>query len=154
MAAWQLAQINIGMMTAEKGDPRVAEFFDALDAINAIADTSAGFVWRLQDESGNATDLRPSPDPALLINMSVWADVASLSDFVYRSSHAGIMRQRKRFFLPFNGAFQALWWVRAGHRPDAVEGFGRLWMLERYGPSPGAFGFKTAFPPPESRSDG
>jgi hypothetical protein len=149
MAAWQLAQINIGTMTAPKGDPRVAEFYAALDAINAIADASPGFVWRLQDESGNATDLRPSPDPALLINMSVWADVESLSAFVYRSSHAAIMRQRKQFFLPFKGAFQALWWVKAGHRPDAAEGFGRLWMIDRYGPSPHAFGFKSAFAPPD-----
>jgi hypothetical protein len=90
----------------------------------------------------------------LLINISVWADVESLSAFVYRSDHADIMRQRKQFFLPFKGVFQALWWVRAGHRPDPMEGFGRLWMLERYGPSSSAFGFKTAFARPQGSIDG
>lgn len=148
MAGWQLAQINIGTMVAPKGDTAVAGFYAALDAVNALADTSPGFVWRLQDESGNATDLRPTSDPDLLINMSVWADVESLSAFVYRSNHSDVMRQRKQWFLPFKGSFQALWWVPAGHRPDAVEGFGRLWLLDRYGPTPQAFGFKSAFPAP------
>ncbi|MEI6418279.1 MAG: DUF3291 domain-containing protein [Sphingomonadales bacterium] len=149
MAGWQLAQINIGTMVAPKGDPMVAEFYAALDAINAIADTSPGFIWRLQDDAGNATDIQATPDPNLLVNISVWADVESLMAFVYRSDHAGIMRQRKQWFLPFGSNFQALWWVPAGHRPDAMEGFARLWLLDRYGPSPQAFGFKTAFAPPE-----
>mgnify|MGYP002785028892 CR=1 FL=1 len=154
MADWQLAQINIGTMVAPKGDPMVAEFYAALDAINAIADASPGFVWRLQDEAGNATDIQATPDPKLLVNISVWADLESLSAFVYRSSHAGIMRQRRQWFVPFDGAFQALWWVPAGHRPDVMGGLARLWLLDRYGPSPQAFGFKTAFPPPTGASHG
>ncbi len=154
MSHWQLAQINIGKMVAPKGDPKVAEFFAGLDVINALADTSPGFVWRLQDDAGNATDIRPTPDPDLLINMSVWNDVESLSAFVYRSSHASFMRQRKQWFLPFKGSFQALWWVPAGYRPSAMDGFARLWLLDHNGPSPQAFGFKTAFPPPESASHG
>ncbi|OSZ63732.1 hypothetical protein CAP39_13865 [Sphingomonas sp. IBVSS1] len=154
MSGWQLAQINIGTMVAPKGDPMVAEFYAALDAINAIADASPGFVWRLQDEAGNATDIQATPDPKLLVNISVWADLDSLSAFVYRSSHAGIMRQRRQWFVPFDGAFQALWWVPAGHRPDVMEGLARLWLLDRYGPSQQAFGFKTAFAPPEGASHG
>lgn len=150
MSHWQLAQINIGTMVAPKGDPAVAAFFSGLDQINAMADASPGFVWRLQDAGGNATDIRPSADPDLLINMSVWTDVESLAAFVYRSSHADFMRQRKQWFLPFKGAFQALWWVPAGHRPDAIEGFGRLWLLDHHGPSQQAFGFKSAFPAPAS----
>lgn len=148
MTGWQLAQINIGTMVAPKGDPMVAEFYAQLDAINAVADASPGFVWRLQDDSGNASDLQTTPDPRLLINISVWRDVESLSAFVYRSDHSGIMRQRRQWFVPFQGSFQALWWVPAGHRPDAIEGFGRLWLLDRYGPSQQAFGFKSAFPAP------
>ncbi len=154
MSGWQLAQINIGTMVAPKGDPRVAEFYAALETINAIADSSPGFVWRLQDEAGNATDIQATPDPNLLVNISVWADLESLSAFVYRSSHAGIMRQRRQWFVPFEGAFQALWWVRAGHRPNVTEGFGRLWLLDRYGPSPHGFGFKTAFAPPGLAAQG
>jgi hypothetical protein len=148
MAGWQLAQINIGTMVAPKGDAAVAGFYAALDAINAIADACPGFVWRLQDDSGNATDLRPTADPGLLINMSVWEDVESLAAFVYRSNHSDLMRQRRQWFQSFKGNFQALWWVPTGHRPDAMDGFARLWLLDRYGPTHQAFGFKTAFPPP------
>jgi len=154
MSGWQLAQINIGTMVAPKGDAMVADFYAGLDAINAIADASPGFVWRLQDDAGNATDIQATPDPKLLINISVWTDLQSLSAFVFKSDHAGFLRRRRLWFVPFTGASQALWWVPAGHQPDAMEGFGRLWLLDRYGPSAHAFGFKTAFPPPEGASHG
>ena len=68
-AGWHLAQVNIGRLVAPEGDPRVQPFFDALDAVNAIADASPGFVWRLVGEGNNATDLRPTPDPLLAINI-------------------------------------------------------------------------------------
>ena len=145
---WQLAQINIGKMVAPAGDPQVQPFFDALERINAIADVSPGFVWRLQSESGNATDIPVSPDPLLLVNMSVWQDAESLFDFVYRSAHTPEMARRREYFHRFEGAYQALWWVPQGHIPSVDEGLSRLWMLDRYGPSPQAFTFKARFPHP------
>ena len=58
MSGWHLAQMNIGTMVGPKGDPRVQPFFDALDEINALAEASPGFVWRLTDEYGqNATGI-------------------------------------------------------------------------------------------------
>lgn len=146
---WQLAQINIARLVAPQGDTRVQPFFDALDRINAIADESPGFVWRLQSESGNATDIQTTPDPLLIVNISVWQDVEALFAFVYRSAHAPVMAQRRDFFERFEGAFQAFWWVRAGHQPSVDEGLARLWMLDRYGPSPLAFTLKSRFAPPE-----
>jgi hypothetical protein len=145
---WHLAQINIGRMVAPKGDPRVAPFFDALDRINALADTAPGFVWRLQDEAGNATDLRPTADPLLLVNMSVWTDAEALFAFVYRTAHAPEMARRREYFERFEGAYQALWWIPAGHIPTVDEGLSRLWRLDRYGPTAHAFTFKARFPMP------
>ena len=57
-SGWQLAQINIGKLLAPEGDPRVQPFFDALERINAIADASPGFVWRLQSDSGKCHRFR------------------------------------------------------------------------------------------------
>lgn len=145
---WQLAQINVGRLVAPQGDPRVQPFFDALDRINALADESPGFVWRLQSESGNATDILPTSDPLFIVNMSVWSDADALFKFVYRSAHTPVMAQRRQFFVPFEGAYQALWWVRAGHRPDVDEGLSRLWRLDRYGPTSHAFTFKARFEAP------
>jgi hypothetical protein len=148
-AGWQLAQINIGTMRAPKGDPQMQPFFDALDRVNALADTSPGFVWRLQSESGNATDFEvAAADPLLLVNMSVWQDAESLFDYVYRSAHTPEMARRREFFHRFEGAHQALWWVPAGHRPSIDEGLSRLWMLDRFGPTAQAFTFKARFPRP------
>lgn len=145
---WELAQINIARLVAPKGDPRVQPFFDALDRVNALADQAAGFLWRLQSEAGNATDFQPTPDPLLIVNMSVWTDTESLFEFVYRSAHTPEMAKRRGYFDRFDGAYQAMWWIPRGHRPAIKEGLSRLWMLDRFGPSQKAFTFKARFPMP------
>ncbi len=147
---WHLAQINVGRLVAPRGHPGVAPFFDALDRINALADASPGLIWRLQDESGNATGLQTTADPLFIVNMSVWADAEQLFAFVYRSAHAPEMARRREYFDRFDGAYQALWWVFAGHRPTIDEGLARLWRLDRYGPTPQAFTFKSRFPHPDA----
>jgi len=146
---WHLAQINIGRLAAPAEDPIVAGFFAALDRINALAEASPGFVWRLQGEGNNATDLQPTPDPRLIVNMSVWADAEALFDFVYRSAHTPVMAQRRAWFDRFDGAYQALWWIEAGSLPTVEDGLARLWRLDRFGPCPQAFTFKARFPAPD-----
>jgi len=145
---WHLAQVNIGRLVAPEGDPRVQPFFDALDRVNALAEASPGFVWRLKGEGNNATDLRPTPDPLLAVNMSVWTDADALFAFVYRSAHTPVMARRRDYFERFDGAFQAMWWIPAGEIPTVSDAFSRLWMLDRYGPTPHAFTFKARFPAP------
>jgi hypothetical protein len=147
-SVWHLAQINVGRLTAPQGDPRTADFFAALDRINALADTSPGFVWRLQDESGNATGIRSTPDPLFAVNMSVWESAEALFAFVYRSAHTPVMARRREFFQSFEGHYQALWWVPQGARPTIDEGLARLWKLDHFGPSCDAFTFKSRFLPP------
>jgi hypothetical protein len=145
---WHLAQINVGRLLAPRGDPRVQPFFDALARVNAIADASPGFIWRLQTEAGNATDLLPTSDPLFIVNLSVWTEPDALFNFVYRSAHTPEMARRREYFAPFEGAYQALWWVPARHIPSIDEGLSRLWRLDRYGPTPFAFTFKARFPAP------
>jgi hypothetical protein len=146
---WHLAQINIGRLVAPQGDPRVQPFFDALDRINALAEASPGFVWRLKDDGGNATDLAFGPDPLTIPNMSVWTDADALFDFVYRSAHTPVMAKRRDYFERFDGPYQALWWIPAGTIPTVHDGLSRLWLLERFGPCPQAFTFKARFPAPD-----
>ena len=148
MGDWQLAQVNVGRMVGERGDPVVAGFYAELDAINALADAAPGFVWRLQGDGNDATDLHPAPDPLLLINLSVWTDAEALFDFVYRSGHVRVMAGRRQWFERASNAFQALWWVPAGHRPSIDEAFAKLWLLDRYGPTAQAFTFKSRYPAP------
>ena len=145
---WQLAQVNVGRLVAPQGDTRVQPFFDALDHITALADVSDGFVWRLQSDTGNATDVQPTSDPLFIVNLSVWTDADALFRFVYRSAHTPVMARRREYFERFEGAYQALWWVPAGHRPSVDEALSRLWRLDRYGPTSHAFTFKVRFPAP------
>jgi hypothetical protein len=150
MSEWYLAQVNMSRLVAPKGDPRVQPFFDALARVNALADSSPGFIWRLQDEEGaGATGIRATIDPLVVINISVWQDAESLFEFVYRSAHTPVMARRRDWFERPQGAYVALWWVPAGAIPTVNDGLSRLWHLDRYGPTPLAFTFKARFPAPD-----
>ncbi len=144
---YQLAQVNIGRALGDITDPVMADFVANLPAINALAERSRGFVWRLETEDGNATAVRPYQDNRIMINMSVWADLDSLRDYIFRSAHAGVMRQRREWFERFEGIYVALWWVPAGHRPTVPEAVNRLAHLEAHGPTPFAFSFRQPVGP-------
>lgn len=149
MSNWHLAQINIAKLLKPEGDPSVQEFFDNLDRINALAEASDGFIWRLkEEEGGNATGLEVSPDPDLIVNMSVWRDAEALFEFAYKSAHTPVMAKRRAWFHRFEGAYQALWWVPEGYEPTIEEGLSKLWMLDRYGPTQLSFTFKQRFSEP------
>jgi hypothetical protein len=150
MSAYELAQLNIGVIKGPMDSPVMADFATNLERINAVADASPGFVWRLQTEAGDATAIRPFDDPNLLVNMSVWRDVESLNRYVYSSAHVEIMRRRREFFERMDAAFLVLWWVPRGHRPTVDEAMSRLERLRVQGPSAVAFTFRHAFPPPDA----
>jgi hypothetical protein len=149
-ARYHLAQINIGRLRAPVDSPIVAEFMAALEPINAIADASPGFVWRLQTEDGNATSIRPFEDDEILVNMSVWESIEALGDYVYRSAHTPFMRRRREWFHHMAEAYLALWWVPAGHIPTTAEAAERLRHLQEHGPTAHAFTFRSPFPAPDS----
>ncbi len=148
MAQYELAQMNVARLRAPLDSPQLADFVGALDRINAIADGSSGFVWRLQDDAGNATALRPMGED-MIVNMSVWRDAESLQAFVYRSDHVGVMRRRREWFEKMD-IYLVLWWVPCGHRPTPEEGIERLNLLRSRGPGTEAFTFGNQFPAPDS----
>ncbi len=150
---YHLAQVNIARMLAPLTDPLMAGFVAELDAINALADNSPGFLWRLQTSEGNATDIRPYEDDLILVNLSLWASLADLTTFVYKSRHRQVLQQRQQWFQRFNGPYVALWWVPSGHIPTVDEAKERLSRLSAHGETPYAFSFKKPFPAPESISD-
>jgi len=148
MARYHIAQVNIGRVKAPVEDPLMAGFARRLDEINALADNSPGFVWRLQTSEGNATYFRPYPeDDRILVNMSVWETIEQLRHYVYKTAHREMLRQRELWFERFEGIYMALWWVPAGHRPGIDEAVKRLAYLEKHGPTQYAFTFKTTFQP-------
>jgi len=148
MSAWHVAQMNVGTVLHPLDDPRIAEFMGLLDQVNAMADASPGFVWRLQSAQGNATDIQVNDDPRFIVNMSVWQSVEALFDFVYRSSHRSVMAKRRNWFARPDRAYQLLWWIPAGSTPSIEQGLERLGWLDRNGASPYAFDFRNKFAAP------
>ena len=151
MSDFELAQLNVGVIKAPMDSPVMADFANNLDRINQVAESSPGFVWRLQTDEGNATAIRPFDDENLLVNMSVWRDVKSLNAYVYTSEHVELMRRRREWFERMDEAFLVLWWVPAGHRPSIAEAVAKLECLRANGPTPDAFTFRKSFRSPRCR---
>ncbi|MFP6851074.1 MAG: DUF3291 domain-containing protein [Pseudomonas sp.] len=149
MSIYQLAQLNIANMKAPLESPSMADFVANLQRINALAEASPGYVWRLQDEAGDATALRPFGND-VLVNLSVWRDVQALSDYVYKSAHREMLKRRKEWFSKVSAAHMVLWWVPAGHQPSVAEAAERLALLHEQGASAEAFNFRQAFAPPDA----
>lgn len=150
MRQFHLAQANIGRFRAPIDSAIMEGFRTQLDPINALADQSPGFIWRLQTEDGNATAIRPyAGDDLMAINMSVWESLESLQQFVYKSAHVETLRARKAWFEQLEGPILVLWWVRAGQIPTVKDAQDRLAHLKEHGPTPHAFTFRTPFPAPD-----
>jgi hypothetical protein len=145
----QLAQLNVGRLVAPLESEALAGFVAQLEPINALADRSPGFVWRLQTEAGDATSIRPTDDDLFLINMSVWSSLETLRAFVYTTAHVHVLRGRRAWFEQLATSHLVLWWVPAGHIPTIDEALDRLERLRRDGPTPAAFTFRTPFQPEE-----
>lgn len=143
MAEYHLAQLNIARLLAPLDSPQLADFVAALEPVNALADGSPGFVWRLQTEDGDATSIRAFDDDMLIVNMSVWESAEALADFVYRSDHRSVLRRRREWFERMDEAYVVLWWVPAGHLPSIEEAKERLARLRNDGSSPHAFTFRS-----------
>ena len=145
--AHQLAQMNVACLKAPLESPQLAGFVSALERVNTLAEQSPGFIWRLQDDAGDATALRPLGENTL-INMSVWQDMASIRRYVYESEHVEFLKRRREWFTRSDVAQLVLWWLPAGHRPSVQEGIDKLNLLQAQGPTAAAFTFGALFTAP------
>ena len=139
---YQLAQVNVAKFRLPQDNPINADFVNNLDRINEIAEAQSGFVWRFTGEGNDAMDVRAFDDPEMAINMSVWSDIKSLVNFVYRdNTHKEIMKRRKEWFDKID-FYMVLWWIEKNRRPTVQEAKLRLELLRQYGHTYSAFTFK------------
>jgi len=142
-----LAQLNVGRLRAPIDDPRIDDFRNNLEPVNALAEASPGYVWRLQDESGDATSIKAFDDDLMILNLTVWESVDALADFTYRTGHVEFLRRRREWFEVPVDAIVCLWWIPAGTLPTVDDAIARLEHLRAHGPTPTAFTFRTRFEP-------
>jgi hypothetical protein len=143
---WNIAQVNIARMNAPSIDhPVMSDFVAQLDTINKLAESSKGFVWRLKEDGGNATQISYNDDARIIVNMSVWETIDDLSSFTYKTLHRDVLVQRAKWFEKMSNHFQALWYVPKLSYPSVEDARFRLQHLEKNGPSPIAFTFTKRF---------
>ena len=148
LAAHHLAQVNLATLRFPLDGPELAGFVAQLEPVNALADGTPGFVWRLQTGDGDATSIRPFDDDRVMVNLSVWESLEALRGFVYASRHLDVMRHRREWFLRMADPYLALWWVPPGSVPTVAEAKERLELLAGQGPTARAFTFRAPFPEP------
>ncbi len=143
-----LAQLNIARARFPVESTEMAEFMAALDPVNALGESSPGFVWRLIGEAEQgATDIRGPFGDNVLITMSVWESVEALRDFTYASGHLDYLRRRREWLDHYGiTGHLVLWWIPSGHIPTVTEGAERLAHLDQHGPTAHAFTLRRPMP--------
>ena len=144
MSSYHLVQLNIAKMKYSIESVEMSDFVNNLENINALADSSPGFVWRLQTEDGDATGIDFFGSD-VLVNMSIWEDVESLHHFVYKTAHANILRRRKEWFHHVEEAYMVLWWAPEAVVPSLGEAKSKLELIKSRGPTADAFSIKQPF---------
>ncbi len=152
MATFHLTQVNIAKAKGSMDSPVMKGFVDQLDYINQLAENSPGFVWRLQTEEGDATDISAFEDELIIINMSVWQTYDDLKQYVYSGEHLSALKQKKDWFDKLEGSHLALWWIPAGSIPTVEDAKQALALLDTQGPTEKSFTFAWPFPAPELQS--
>jgi hypothetical protein len=149
---WHFAQYNVGRLHRPLDDPATAGFVAGLDEVNALAESSPGFVWRLTDDASGLSSsyVRAYDDPLMIINLTVWETPEHLQDFVYRSAHTSFLRRRREWFVKLDDAYLACWWIPAGQVPSVEEAVERLERLRRDGVSDEAFTLRDLRPAPSA----
>lgn len=150
--AWHFAQYNIAGLHHPLDHPATAEFVANLDRVNALAEASPGFVWRLTDDGSGLSSsyVRAYDDPLTIINLSVWESPEQLQDFVYRTAHTDFLRRRREWFERSTEAYLVCWWIQAGRVPPVEDAVERLERLRRDGPSDEAFTLRDLRPAPDT----
>lgn len=142
-----LAQLNVARLRAPMDDPLIDDFRNNLAPVNALAEASPGYVWRLQDDTGDATSIKPFGDELEIVNLTVWESIEALADFTYRTGHVELLRRRRDFFEAPSQPILCLWWIPEGTIPTVEEAIERLTHLRTHGPTPRAFTFRHRFEP-------
>ena len=135
---WHVAQVNIALPRAARCPRARVDFVAMLAPINALADGSPGFVWRLQ---GGRRDrdprVRRRPDPREPVGVG---DDRGARGVRLRLETRRGPRRRRDWFEQMAEAHLALWWIPAGGTPTVEEAERRLAALRERGrprtPSP------------------
>jgi GNAT superfamily N-acetyltransferase len=145
MVRRHLAQLNVATLRHPIDHPQIADFAEGLPVVNGAGEDAPGYVWRLQSDAGNATDIRVFDDPLVIVNLTVWESLEALKTFAYRGIHREFFRRRVEWFVE-GSTRTALWWLRAGTLPTADDARRRLDFLDLFGPSPYAWAMGQNYP--------
>ena len=137
-----IAQFNIARARWPLDDPRMSEFTNMIGRMNALAERSPGYLWRLEDERGSDAPKFPD-DPLMTLTLSVWRDLGSLRAFTWHTIHKRFRMRTAEWFEPHKQAYLAIWPIADDHRPDGREAIAMLELLRREGPSDKVFGTET-----------
>ena len=140
-----LAELNLSVWKYDPDTNKASRgFLDNVDRINALAERSDGFVWRIRDEERDENGRNAICDgPETLMTMSVWDTAEHLEHFVFKTLHKRFWERKEEWFGRMDSHHVVMWWVEEGHRPTMIEAKERLDHLNAKGESDFAFTWET-----------
>ena len=95
-----VAQFNWAKPKYDLEAPEIEEFVRALDAINLLAESSPGFIWRTKETDSKDPDREQPLGDEYIANFSMWETLEDLQNFVYKSGHTFYLKKRNEWFTP------------------------------------------------------
>ncbi len=144
-STYHVAHMNYAILRHDWDDPRVAEFVDNVESVNAVAARSPGFVWRLSNEEmeqpQNNPDVVFAENPRNAVTVSVWETAEDLMHFVLRTVRGKFLKRREEWFESIDRPSYVIWPVPAGQTPTLVQAKEKLDLLAAEGTSEAAYDF-------------
>ncbi len=148
------SSVLLGPLASEQSKP----FAQAIPETYGAAEQAAGFVWRappadfIFDDAGSPKRVAYVATPSfyedrdrVVQTLSVWSDLPSAWNYVYRGTHLAALKQRADWMEKPVRAQYVLWWAAVGALPTHVDGVQRIELLDQTGPTSAAFNFRNAF---------
>jgi len=139
-----LAQMNLARARYPLSSAQMAEFVALIAEVNEAAEAADGFIWRLRDDGDGALSVRLAAagldGEDMLVNMSVWRDMAALRAFVIDDPrHRGVMKRRSEWFHRAVDPMTVCWYVAEGVIPTVDEAQTKLLELRSTGTTDSLF---------------
>ncbi len=141
---FQLAEFNFGTLKYDWEDKRVSDFRNNLERVNRLASRADGYIWRMPDAEMDAAQNEAGGvfgNARTASTLSVWRDVDSLSNFVWKTIHKQFYDRKGEWYDPEGNGNFVMWWIPEGHKPTVAEGMERFNHMKLHGESDFAFGW-------------
>lgn len=134
-----IAQLNISVWNVDPRSDAASPFIDNIGRVNALAERSEGFIWRLLDEGRDEKGRTVLGGPETILTLSVWQSAQYLEAFAFNTVHRKIYERKAEWFAKLQSHHLVMWTIEDRYLPTLDEAKQRLDHLDKHGNTDFAF---------------